>query len=126
MHRIRLKRVPFSEAADRKLRTMKARIGVSPNLVCRLGFCLSLDEPGVPSRFAVQERPGREINRHTLLGEYDVVFESLLKAWVAARANDGNDIPDLDLLLVMHMNRGVELVTARIKTLEDLGSVVRN
>ena len=53
--------------------------GVTPNLLCRLGFCLSLEEPGVPSEDRYPEDSDHEINRYTLLGEYDALFVALLR-----------------------------------------------
>lgn len=43
-----LNRIYVGEEIDLRLRNLKARTGLTPNLLCRLGFCLSLAEPGVP------------------------------------------------------------------------------
>ena len=48
MEQLRLKRVRFSKEADTWLRMLKSRTEVTPNLLCRLGYCLSLEEPGTP------------------------------------------------------------------------------
>ena len=80
-----LQRVPFTAQADNRLRMMKARTGITPNILCRIGFALSLEEPGQPTVPAPGEDLGREINRYTLLGPYDGAFIALLKAWVNER-----------------------------------------
>ena len=80
-----LQRIPFNSGADTQMRTLKARTGITPNYFCRLGFCLSLDEPGIPEASGKSDESGREINRFTLLGEYDVAYVSLLKHYSSLR-----------------------------------------
>ena len=41
-------RIYVGEEVDQRLRLLKTRTGLTPNLLCRLGFCLSLTEPTVP------------------------------------------------------------------------------
>ena len=119
-----LRRLRFCQEADNWLRVLKSRTGVTPNVLCRIGFALSLDEPGLPNPDAYSEDSGREINRYTLLGEYDATYVALLRQRVSedggAGAVDGNDEQDLDAQFRAHMNRGVMLLAARVKSLPDL------
>lgn len=111
-----LKRLRFSRDADNWLRVLKSRTGVTPNILCRIGFAMSLDEPGVPNPEAYPEDSEREINRYTLLGEHDETYLALLRQRVM---DDG--IPgDLDAQFRAHMNRGVLLLAARVKSLPEL------
>ena len=120
-----LQRIPFNSGADTQMRTLKARTGITPNYFCRLGFCLSLDEPGIPEASGKSDESGREINRFTLLGEYDAAYVSLLKVWMVKKKIDAKDSDKIDELFIAHMNRGVELIVDRIKTLSDIGSLAR-
>lgn len=120
MQALQLKRVKFSKEADSWLRTLKSRTGLTPNLLCRLGFCLSLEEISLPDPTKYPEDSGREINRYTLVGEFDTLYEALLRQRLA---DAGLDSPTSDLLdeqFHAHMNRGVLLLAARMKTLTDL------
>lgn len=38
----------FSEESSRKLSQMKGRTGLTPNILARIGFCLSLEDPSPP------------------------------------------------------------------------------
>ena len=119
MQPLQLKRVRFCRDADVWLRTLKSRTGITPNLLCRLGFCLSLDEPTAPDPAKYLEDSSREINRYTLLGEYDGLYEALLKQRTTAAALPcTSDV--LDEQFRAHMNRGVILLAARMKVLTDL------
>ena len=118
MDELTLQRIPFVAHADNRLRMLKARTGITPNILCRIGFCLSLDEPGIPASPEEDADGGREINRYTLLGEYDLAFVTLLRTRLA---EDGDEPTDLDAAFVAHMNRGVELLAPRLKSLADLG-----
>ena len=122
MSELKLQRIAFSEDADTRLRMMKSRTGITPNLLGRIGFCLSLEEPGIP---IVRDnfKPGREINRYTLLGKFDSLMVALLNARMVV---DGIDLSMLDEMFTAHMNRGVELLTSRVKTLGDFQDLVRS
>ena len=73
-----LNKIKISQDATQKLRLLKGRTGLTPNILCRIGFCLSLNEPGVPDLKKLAD-DGMEFNRYTLTGQYDVLFISLLK-----------------------------------------------
>jgi DNA sulfur modification protein DndE len=83
---------------------------------------MSLEEPGVPDSKKYPEDSDREINRYTLLGEYEAVFVSLLRQRLA---RDGNRDESLDDQFRAHMNRGVLLLQGRLKELSDLQDVVK-
>jgi DNA sulfur modification protein DndE len=122
MSKLTLQRIPFTVDADNRLRTLKARTGITPNILCRIGFCLSLEEPGIPKSIPEKTEMGREINRFTLLGEYDLGYTHLLAAWI--QENDPNSFQrELNDYFVAHMNRGVEILNARIKGLTDLSKL---
>ena len=119
------RRLRFCQEADNWLRVLKSRTGVTPNILCRIGFALSLDEPGLPNPDAYPEDSAREINRYTLLGEYDTIYVALLRQRVsddqnASASDDEGGERDLDAQFRAHMNRGVMLLAARVKSLPEL------
>lgn len=107
------------------MRQMRARTGITPNILARFGFCLSLEEPGDPVEPFSDEKPAREINRGTLLGELDAVYVALLRTWVSRnRKCVGCSAEEFNRLFVAHMNRGFELLSARMRGLADLLNLV--
>ena len=118
MSTLTARRLRFCKEADNWLRVLKSRTGVTPNILCRIGFALSLDEPGVPNPEKYPEDSDREINRYTLLGEHDGTYVALLRQ----RLFDDKLPLDngLDDHFRAHMNRGVLLLAARAKALPDL------
>src|SRR5438094_646773 len=114
-------RIRVSEETSMKLRLLKARTGLTPNISCRLAFVLSLNEPGVPKADDHNEI-GQEFNRYTLTGEWDQLFIALLKERMI---RDGLN-PTLDLFpqFRAHLNRGVSLLQNRVKTLTDLINIL--
>ena len=107
------------------MRLLKAKTGITPNILARLGFCLSLEEPGIPANPFQDEEVGREIKRITLLGQYDLVYVCLLRSWVAVNTS-GRAISqkEFDDMFIAHMNRGFEIVSGRIRSLTDLQKLV--
>jgi len=110
-------RIRVSAEATNKLKVLKARTGLTPNILCRLALTISLGEPGLPNTSSYDEQ-GQEFNRYTLTGEWDQLFIALLKERLV---QDDLDIA-LDLLPQFkgHLNRGVSLLYGRIKSLSDL------
>jgi DNA sulfur modification protein DndE len=74
MAELTLRKIPFSTEAESRLRMLKARTGLDRNYICRMGFCLSLEEPGVPTRPDAKLNGGREIDRYTLWGNVHVLM----------------------------------------------------
>lgn len=116
-------RLRVCKEVDQRLIHIKSRTGMNPNVLCRLGFCLSLNDPTVPDPDAYPPDSEREINRYTLLGEWDDYFVCLLRE----RCNhDGLDLEhDLDSQFRAHVNRGVLMLYGRVKHLSDLARLVR-
>lgn len=108
MFSVEVSRVPFTKDADNKLRSLKAKTGITPNILCRMGFCLSIERDDVPDEILFAEK-GREINRYTLLGQYESVLLGLLKVWFL-KDLDVREILSPDDAFVRHMNRGVQLL----------------
>jgi len=114
--------VPFSrlyvsEDIDNKLRTLKIRTGLTPNLLCRMGFCLSLSEPGIPDVQLYSDTQAREFNRYTLTGQYDLFFFSLLRERLS---EDNLDEEVLEPQFKAHLSRGVGLLYQRVKSVDDI------
>ena len=120
MYDLDIRRIQFSSEADVMLKMLKARTGITPNVLCRMALCLSLDEPGVP-RPSVGDKSTREINRFTLLGEYDVALMSLVKVRLE---QDGVAPGDAEVAFINHVHRGIALLAGRMKTLVDLSGLV--
>jgi len=115
-------RIRVSEDVDQKLKQLKARTGLTPNLLCRIGFCLSLKEPDIPDPDSYDERSNREFNRYTLLGDWDNLFVALL---TQRCQKDNLRLPEeLDRQLRAHVNRGVLLLFQRAKHLSDICRLV--
>lgn len=117
-------RIYVGKDVDSRLRNLKARTGLTPNLLCRLGFCLSLVEPGIPDPELYSDGQAREFNRYTLTGQWDLFFFSLLRERLA---QDGLD-PEANLegQFKAHLSRGVLLLYQRLKNIADLPSLVTN
>lgn len=115
-------RITVGEEVDSRLRIMKGRTSLTPNLLCRLGFCLSLSEPGVPDIKLYTDTQAREFNRYTLTGQWDLFFFSLLKERLI---QDGlNPETELETQFKAHLSRGVLLLYQRVKSIEDIATLV--
>lgn len=124
MPELTLKNIPFTADSDNRLRTLKTRTGLDRNYLCRLGFCLSLEELGRPEPLIEPIKSARDIDRFTLLGQQSPAYIALLLVWMREQKIPANSSQDVNTHFVAHMNRGVELVASRVKNLVDLGGLL--
>lgn len=116
---MKLSKLRLSKEASSRLRFLAGKAGLTPNLLCRMGFCMSLAEPGSPNPADYPEEE-REFNRYTLLGEHDSLFIALLKE---RHRRDGTD-DTLEDSFRAHMNRGVILLQRRLRDIDQIGDLV--
>ena len=96
---------------------------MTQNLLCRVVFCLSLNDTTVPNPDAYPPDSDRELNRYTLTGEWDLFFVALLRERCA---HDKLDLEnELEDQFRAHVNRGVLMLYNRVKHLGDFDRLVR-
>jgi DNA sulfur modification protein DndE len=107
----------ISSKTTKYLPFLKMKTGLTPNIVCRMGLCLSIAEPSIPDT-KMDDDKGQEFSRYTLLGEWDPFFISILRE----RLIQDNLDPEKDLLVQFkaHLNRGIMMLQTRIKDLSDI------
>jgi DNA sulfur modification protein DndE len=115
------KKIQLDEASTNVLRTMKGRTGLTHQYLCRLAFCLSLGEPGHPDPTSYNEH-GIEFNRYTLTGEWDRLFVTYLREWLALE-QPGSDLEE-GMWFRAHVNRGLAVLQQRVRTLADVAELV--
>ncbi len=112
------KRIPFSTEATARLSHLRSRIIIKENnILCRIGFCLSLEESGIPLK--PENLNGNPIDRYVLLGEHDKTYLALLVAWMKKNNIEDYSAQIFTDYFIAHMNRGAELVASRIKSMSD-------
>lgn len=114
---MQLSEMHFSEEASRQLSQMKGRTGLTPNILARIGFCLSLENPTLPDPAEYEGSGHISIKRHVLTGPYDALFVAMLK-----ERCDQDQLCDEQMIsqFKAHMNRGVLLLHKRLKNIDDL------
>jgi DNA sulfur modification protein DndE len=80
--------------------------GLTPNILCRIGFCLSLQSGHEPKPTNYLQ-DGKEFNRYTLLGEWDGLYVALLRQWCEQKLGGEYSLEDQ---FRAHMNNGIPLV----------------
>ena len=116
---MKLNRLRVCEEVSNRLSILKGRTGVTPNILCRIGFCLSLNDPSIPNPADYPPESDREIDRHTLTGPWDRLFVALIKE----RCKQ-DSLPLTDEVLAnqfrAHINRGVLLLYKQVRSINDL------
>lgn len=110
----------ISADATSKLRSLRQRTGLTPNLLCRMGLMLSLEQ-GAIGTVRPPDEDGSEFNAYTLTGEYGALFAALLR-WVEEGEHPAEPLSDEALLqrLRGHIHRGVGALSVRARTPADI------
>ncbi len=116
---MKLNRLRVCEEVSNRLSILKGRTGLTPNILCRIGFCLSLNDPTIPNPDDYPPDSEREIDRHTLTGPWDRLFVALIKERCQ---QDSLSLDDAGLAAQFraHINRGVLLLYKRVRSINDL------
>jgi DNA sulfur modification protein DndE len=107
------KRLRISQSATDTLKLLKARTGLTPNIVCRIALILSL-ENGPTGGLRATDQVGSDFNSSTLFGEFEVMFDTLiLDVHGYLNAKDKTDA------IVSHIDDGLSQLR-KSKTLKEL------
>ncbi|WP_114955002.1 DNA sulfur modification protein DndE [Sphingosinicella terrae] len=109
----------ISTEATSRLRSLRQRTGVTPNLLCRAAIMLSLEEGPVTS--LAPDEKGLEFNAYTLTGEHTGTIGALLR--FVEEDDGGPELSDPVLIerLRAHIHRGIGTLAVRAKSPADLG-----
>jgi DNA sulfur modification protein DndE len=120
---MRLNRLRISEEVSNRLSILKGRTGLTPNILCRIEFCLSLNDPTIPNPDDYTTHAEKEIDRHTLTGQWDRLFVALIKERCH---QNGLPLSDEELAAQFraHVNRGVLLLYKQVRSLNDLAQLM--
>ncbi len=115
-------RVKLSAKSQNLLGRLKARTGLTPNLLARFALCLSIKEKSFPDPNEY-DRNGSEIEPNVLFGEYESLYLGLMRNRLE---KDGKNIEtDLNEMTRCHINRGVIALSPRIQNLGDFYELIR-
>ena len=119
---MKLNRLRVCEEASGRLSILKARTGLTPNILCRIGFCMSLKDPTRPNPEEYLPTSDREIDRHTLTGPWDSLFVAMIRERCL---QDGiTDEEQIAEQFKAHIDRGVLLLYKRVRSLNDLAQLM--
>jgi DNA sulfur modification protein DndE len=106
--------------ATSKLRSLRQRTGLTPNLLCRIALMTSLEQ-GPLGGAPIPDEDGSEFNNYTLTGEYGALFAALLR-WVEEGSQPESELGNDELLTRLrgHIHRGVGTLSVRAKSPGDI------
>jgi DNA sulfur modification protein DndE len=118
---LKFSRIRLSNKSQNLLGRLKARTGLTPNLLARFALCLSLKEQSAPI-VSQYDKEGNDIEPAILFGEYESLYLGLMKN----RLNkDGLSESELNEMTRCHINRGVIALSPRIQNLGDFYELIK-
>jgi len=114
-------RITIGDKATNRLQMLQANTGMTPNYLCRIGLCYSLNEPRPPNPEEYNS-DGQTFNRYTLLGEHDTLYIALVKERLIQEGKDLEE--DLYEEFVAHLNRGVIRAFGNVRDLTDFDDLM--
>ena len=115
--------------ANQLLMLMKNRTGLTPNILSRLGYCYSLNNYDFanPEDYLSEGEELREFNRYTLFGSDNFIYMALQKEWLLKISTNEKikfDKLSFDEITESHLNRGILVLSKKIKNLEDISDIL--
>ncbi|SOE35323.1 DNA sulfur modification protein DndE [Delftia acidovorans] len=107
------KRMHISQAATDKLKVLKGRTGLTPNIICRIALVCSLREGARGGKRKVDQN-GSEFIGSTLFGEHSNVFEALI-----VQVHGPLDVKAMSQVIACHIDDGL-IGLMKAKTVVDL------
>lgn len=108
-------RVTFSQKATDRLRFMKSKTGLTPNILARIAIMMALKEDGNLLNAGVSDNEGQELNKSVLFGEYMDVYDVMIHQYIHDNAIE---LP-IQQVIVALVEMGVHKM-GHVKKLEDL------
>jgi DNA sulfur modification protein DndE len=108
-HRIRV-----SDRSRARLKFLKSKTGLTPNILSRFAFVLSVRDLRRVSQSAA-DLDGQEFNAPTLFGEHQRLYELLLSKYVQETGDDR----DVNLVIASHIENGLHKM-GHIRSLRDV------
>lgn len=106
--------VRLSQQAKEQLIRIKRSTGLQHwNVICRWAFCMSLQEPSIPSPSRIVTDSSVEMSWKVFGGEFHEIYFALLKERVK---DDGFDINDeiLTNQFKLHLHRGIGYFASKV------------
>lgn len=116
MHYSKLK---ISKDATSRLRSLKQRTHLTPNLLCRYALMQSLED-GPLGDIPLPDQDGQEFNAYTLTGELTELLLALVRS--VEEQSTQHALADEDIMARMrgHIHRGIGSLSVRVKSPSDL------
>lgn len=120
---MRYSKLKISIDATSKLRSLRQRTGLTPNLLCRLAVMLSLEE-GPLGDMPLPDEEGMEFNAYTLTGDYNSLIGAMLR--FVEQPATAEPLSDEDLLVRFraHIHRGVGTLSVRTRSPADVARLI--
>ena len=118
---MKFSRIRLSAKSQNLLGRLKARTGLTPNLLARFALCLSIKEKSTPIT-SQYDKEGNDIEPAVLFGEYESLYLGLMKN----RLNkDRLSESELNEMTRCHINRGVIALSPRIQNIGDFYELIK-
>lgn len=109
-------RLRTSKKTEQHLEELQKLLGLSTKAaIARIAIAFSLKSNNNPledPRFNIQDQTGFEFQRHTLLGEHDVLYKAMLTQSLGRALSDEEFFPRA---VYCHLEQGVHLLLAEYK-----------
>ena len=103
----------ISAEATGRLRVLRQRAGLTPNLLCRMAMAVSFEAGKIGHAPDIEE--GQEFNSYTLFGGDQPIYTTLLR-WVETEVGETVDDRELLKRLRAHVDRGLGAISVRVKS----------
>jgi len=113
---LKFSRVIVSSYTTKNLGIMRVRTGLTPNILLRFAFCMSIKDPGIPNPDEYNQ-DGSVLTSTVIFGEHEPIYLALMLNRLKQDKLDPEEY--LQRMTRAHLNRGIISLSPRINDLAD-------
>jgi len=119
---LKFSRVITSTQTTKNLGRMRVSTGLTPNILLRFAFCMSLKDPSIPNPDEYNQ-DGSILTSTVIFGEHEPIYLALM---LNRLKHDKLDVEEyLHKMTRAHLNRGTIALKPRINDLSDFYELVK-
>jgi len=119
---LKFSRVIVSSQSTKNLGIMRIRTGLTPNILLRFAFCMSIKDPSIPNPDEYNQE-GSVLTSNVIFGEHESIYLALM---LNRLKHDKLDVEEyLHKMTRAHLNRGTIALRPRINDLSDFYELVK-
>ncbi|UZE31145.1 DndE family protein [Pseudomonas asplenii] len=110
----------ISASSTAKLKFLKSKTGLTPNILCRFAITLALSDENGLGNASVSDLEGQEFNAPTLFGEHMDIYEALIRQFTVESQLTWDPVRHIASLVEVGLHK-----MGHVRSLKDVARLIK-